>query len=73
MAEYDRENARRYKVRATGVKAPSSNWSDIECPFCGQQVRAYWWSLAGSGKKCLCGAMHDSMGYTAQRKGKVNG
>lgn len=31
---------------------------DIECPCCGRVTTAYKWSLAGSGKKCLCGAKH---------------
>ena len=31
----------------------------IDCPFCGESVRAYVWSLAGSGKRCPgCGAIH---------------
>jgi hypothetical protein len=31
---------------------------DVECPFCGEVTRCYVWSLAGSGKKCICGAIH---------------
>jgi hypothetical protein len=27
------------------------------CPFCGSQVQAYLWSLAGTGKRCACGAL----------------
>lgn len=31
----------------------------IECPYCGQIVVGYLWSLAGSGKRCPeCGALH---------------
>lgn len=30
----------------------------ILCPFCGCTVEAYAWSLAGSGKRCECGAVH---------------
>ena len=30
----------------------------IDCPFCGETTKAYLWSLAGSGKKCQCGAKH---------------
>ena len=26
----------------------------IECPFCGDRVIAFVWSLAGSGKRCTC-------------------
>lgn len=28
----------------------------IICPFCGTYVTAFLWSLAGSGKRCTCGA-----------------
>lgn len=31
----------------------------ITCPFCGRVVKAYVWSLAGTGKLCpSCGALH---------------
>jgi len=30
----------------------------ITCPFCGIQIEARAWSLAGGGKRCECGAMH---------------
>ena len=29
----------------------------IECPFCGCSTEARTWSLAGSGKRCECGAL----------------
>lgn len=70
MPDYDFANARRYEVVRTGLKPPSSNWSDIKCPWCGQTVRAYWWSIAGGGKKCPCGAKHSSLGVTARTKPK---
>lgn len=71
MPEYDDKNARPYKVLRTGLKPPSSNYSIIECPFCAAEVKAYWWSIAGSGKKCSCGALLDSMGTASQPiKGK---
>lgn len=35
---------------------------DIECPFCKDVVTAYLWSLAGSGKRCTCGAKFGSTG-----------
>lgn len=66
MIKYDDENAKQYEVVRTGCKPPSSNWSDIKCPFCAAVVRAYWWSIAGGGKKCSCGAKHNSYGYTSQ-------
>lgn len=63
MTTYDADKNRQFRVLRTGLKAPSSNWSDIECPFCQTVVRAYWWSLAGSGKKCpKCKAIHGSYG-----------
>ncbi len=34
----------------------------LRCPFCGAKVFAYLWSLAGSGKKCDCGAVCGQMG-----------
>lgn len=30
----------------------------IRCPYCDATVVAYVWSLAGSGKRCTCGAIH---------------
>lgn len=30
----------------------------VTCPFCGTDTQAYLWSLAGSGKRCECGAVH---------------
>lgn len=65
---YDYANSKRYEVIRTGCKAPSSNWSDIRCPWCNTVSRAYWWSISGGGKKCVgCGAMHNSAGMTAQQ------
>jgi hypothetical protein len=29
----------------------------VDCPFCHTTVRVYLWSLAGSGKRCPCGAL----------------
>ena len=34
----------------------------IECPFCGCYTEARLWSLAGSGKRCDCGATFDWLG-----------
>lgn len=30
----------------------------VTCPFCHADIEAYAWSLAGSGKRCTCGALH---------------
>jgi len=32
---------------------------DIDCPYCGETITAYVWSLSGTGKKCPCGALHN--------------
>lgn len=41
------------------VRRPSGkSYADIECPFCGCVTQARLWSLAGSGKRCDCGAVH---------------
>ncbi len=40
---------------------PGSSRVAIRCPFCGLVVEAYVWSLAGSGKRCECGAVHHYM------------
>jgi hypothetical protein len=39
----------------------------ITCPFCGESVKAYLWSLAGGGKRCTCGALHDNYGHTHKK------
>jgi hypothetical protein len=48
--------------RAYGVKretcAHGRNTITFDCPFCGLETTAYLWSLAGSGKRCPCGAKH---------------
>lgn len=65
----------RKKVEYDRTQQRSYNWYDrrpvhgnvtlmIICPFCGTHVRAYEWSLAGGGKKCLCGALHTGHGIT---------
>ncbi len=71
--EYDYDAAREYAVVGSGLKAPSSNWVDIKCPFCGTTSRAFIWSLSGGGKKCVnkkCGAKHNSTGSTSPVKTK---
>ena len=38
----------------------------IECPFCGAWVTAYLWSLAGSGKRCVCGVKFNRFGEATE-------
>ena len=40
----------------------------VTCPFCGEKVTAFIWSIAGGGKRCPCGAIHDAEGRTHKRK-----
>lgn len=42
----------------------------FECPFCGDHLTGYIWSLAGSGKKCTCGVLHGT-GRSYKRPPKV--
>lgn len=48
---------------------------DIECPFCQCVTQAYAWSLAGSGKRCDCGALlhGDGIGLAAATKSTNSG
>lgn len=62
MSDYDDNRAEKGLVLSMGLKAPSSNFSIVRCPFCKQQSKAFWWPLAGCGKKCQCGAkFHSNM------------
>jgi hypothetical protein len=45
----------------------------IRCPYCGARVRAHVWSLAGSGKNCLCGAEFASFGCAYKEIKKEKG
>ncbi len=62
-------DARRHET-ANPRSAMGQSTIDIRCPFCGQWVTAYIWSLAGSGKLCPCGAKHGSWGLTLPPKRK---
>jgi hypothetical protein len=40
----------------------------IKCPFCGAEVKAFVWSLAGCGKKCNeCDAQFASFGMAFKK------
>ena len=36
-----------------------------DCPFCDRRVYGFRWSLAGSGKRCVCGALLGSISAMA--------
>lgn len=41
----------------------------VDCVFCGSEMIVYLWSLAGSGKKCHCGAkLHHDGSMTKARR-----
>lgn len=45
-------------------EASGRSYCYITCPFCLARVKTFIWSLCGGGKKCDCGAIHTSMGFT---------
>jgi len=53
---------REYRVHTSYVEPPSSVVWEFDCPWCGDTVKAYLWSLSGGGKRCLCGAVFSSRG-----------
>jgi len=52
-----REESRLHE-RAITSRQNGRTRAAIACPFCGCTTEAYVWSLAGSGKRCECGAVH---------------
>lgn len=51
-------------TRTATVSTFGRSYCYITCPFCSAVVKAYIWSLNGSGKKCNCGALHGGWGQT---------
>lgn len=49
-----------------GASSVGRSIAYVTCPFCGVETMCYIWSLAGSGKKCPCGAKHSGQGYTTR-------
>ncbi len=54
--------ARPYTVLAVHSRESGRTEVDIRCPFCRSTVTARKWSLAGGGKRCVCGALFGSTG-----------
>ena len=50
------------EIKRETVEYPSSRVVFFNCPWCHQEIKAYVWSLSGSGKKCGCGAMFSKWG-----------
>ena len=55
--------------RTSAYKVFGRSFVYITCPFCEVRVKAYIWSLAGGGKRCDCGALHDNMGRSHRLTG----
>lgn len=51
-----RTESREYSIVATQV-GPGQRAMDVRCPWCDRILRAFGWSLAGTGKRCECGAL----------------
>lgn len=64
---YQDKEARPHTRRA-GRSEMGRSYDYITCPFCQVEVKVYLWSLAGSGKKCPCGAKHSHFGFTLKDK-----
>ncbi|MBN8868000.1 MAG: hypothetical protein J0H98_10645 [Solirubrobacterales bacterium] len=54
---------RRSRDHGSGRKAI---W--IRCPFCAVEVKAFVWSLSGSGKRCECGALFGARGKATKEQ-----
>jgi hypothetical protein len=61
----DRRQHERSPSRAL---ANGRSYCYITCPYCDEKVQAAIWSLAGGGKRCFCGALHNANGYTYKRR-----
>jgi hypothetical protein len=55
-------DCRRYTVVDRGYDGPGKTWVIVKCPYCEATTKCFVWSLAGSGKRCSCGALHSSYG-----------
>ena len=65
-AEVRRIESRFYRIVSESRRERGMSTRVVECPFCGCHTEARLWSLAGSGKRCDCGALFGWMG-TATR------
>lgn len=68
------EEVEERRYGCTGVYSESGrSYVYILCPFCRERVKAYVWSLEGSGKKCGCGAKFGGRVLGIARRKKVGG
>ena len=57
-----RKDGRRVRSILHTRQVHAKSYGYITCPFCGGEVKVYWWLLAGCGKKCTCKAMLGNFG-----------
>ncbi len=57
-----------YEVIDVETKGRGKFVLTIRCPYCQEHVKAFAWSLAGSGKRCNCGAIFGYYGHVATKK-----
>lgn len=60
-------------TQCEGRSAVGKSTVIVTCPFCGADIEAYKWSLAGGGKRCTCGALHGWLGGSRRWKPKSSG
>ena len=61
-------DTKQYTVTACRPDANGRTVVYIKCPYCGAEVRAYVWSLAGCGKRCSCGVKFNGFGTATKDK-----
>lgn len=57
----------RLHERAYSAAPAGRSTYTVTCPFCNTDTEVRAWALAGSGKKCECGALHTWYGTTKRR------
>ena len=67
------DEVRDYRVLglASCASGHKSHWA--RCPFCERKILLYWWSVAGHGKRCICGAMFWMDGTASMSVKKTTG
>ncbi len=67
---YDIAGRKKWILKGGSPRANGRTFVDLVCPFCGEETRAYVWSLCGEGKVCGtkgCKAKFCRAGYSVPR------